>query len=215
MLRTPALLVLFGLTVWAADNGPVRESSAPAIIGLAMTAFYNGYLYSTEPHHVLTVFAPDGNELFSLPLPGHGNGNVSVESVAVDSNGMLAVAWRDTPNAGIDIREASGTLLRTIDTGRYVPAHLSFAANHALWAFGWQRDPEVPNTADKRDYPTVKKYSMDGKEVGAYLSKALFEAGLPPGMSESQRRRITVTDDRVGIEAVGKSAIRENGSNLI
>ena len=202
MLRTLPLLVLFGLTVWAADSGPVRESSVPAIIGIVMPAFYNGYLYSTEPHHVLTLFAPDGHELFSLPLPGCGNGNVSVESVAVDSNGMLAIAWQDRPNAGIDIRELSGALVRSIDTGRYVPAHLSFGAHHELWAFGWQRDPEVPNRADKRDYPTVRKYSMDGKEIGAYLSKAFFDNGLPPGMSESQRRCITVTGDRVGIEAV-------------
>ena len=201
MLRTLPLLVLFGPTVWAADNVPVRESSAPALIGMSMPGFYNAYLYSTEPRDILTLFAPDGHEFFRLPFAGRGNGWVSVESVAVDSNGMLAVAWRDTPNAGIDIREASGTLLRSIDTGRYVPAHLSFAANHALWAFGWQRDAEVPNTSDKRDYPTVRKYSMDGKEVGAYLSKSLF-GSLEPGMSESQRRCITVTGDRVGIEAV-------------
>jgi hypothetical protein len=48
----------------------------------------------------------------------------------------------------------------------------------------------------------VRKYSMDGKEIGAYLPPSLFpSAGLQPGAEISQERRITISSDRVGIEA--------------
>jgi hypothetical protein len=117
-----------------AADGPIRESSAPAFISRSMPAFYNGYLYSIEPHHVLTLFAPDGHELLSLPFEGHGDGPLAVESVATDADRTLAVAWQALPHAGIDIRDLSGTLVRSIDTGRYVPTHLSFGPDHALWA---------------------------------------------------------------------------------
>jgi hypothetical protein len=201
MLRTVTLLAFLSLPAWPA-NAPVQEASAPAIVGSVMPGFYNGYLFSAEPRHVLTLFAPDGHELFSLPFPGRGNGRVGIESVAVDSDGTLAVAWQDLPNAGIDIRDLSGTLLRSIDTGRFVPAHLSFGQDHSLWALGFQRDAAKPAYRDKQDYPIVRKYSLDGKEMGAYLSKSLFANGLAPGMNEWQKRRITVTADRVGVEAV-------------
>jgi hypothetical protein len=167
-----------------------------------MPGFYDGYLYSAEPRHMLTLFAPDGHQLFSLPIGGHGNGQVAVESAAVDTDGTLAVAWRDSPNAGIDMRDLSGTLLRSIDTGRYVPAHISFGTDHSLWALGYQRDASRPMYPDQQDYPIVRKYSRDDKETGAYLPRSLFPAGLPPGNNEWQSRRITVTADRVGVEVL-------------
>ncbi len=194
MLRTVPLLAVLSFPAWAASNAPVQESSAPAIVGAVLPGFYNGYLFSTEPRHVLTLFAPDGHELFSLPFAGHGNGKTGVESAAIDADGTLAVAWHDPPNAGIDIRDLSGTLIRSIDTGRYVPAHLAFGQHHSLWALGWQ--------SGKSDYSIVRRYSIDGKETGAFLPRSLFAAGLQPGMSEWQKRRITVTSDRVGVEAI-------------
>ena len=178
MLRIVPLLAFLSFPAWAASNAAVHEPSAPAIIGEVLPGFYDGYLYSTEPKHVLSLFAPDGRELFSLPFPGHGNGKVSIESVAIDGD-TLAVGWQDPPNAGIDIRESSGTLLRSVDTGLFVPAHLSFSQDHSLWALGWQRDRTQPARYDPQDYATVRKYSA-GKEVAAYLPKSLFAAGLQP-----------------------------------
>jgi hypothetical protein len=203
MFRTMILLALLSWPAWPAD-GPVREAWAPAFNGNYMPSFYNGYLYSAEPRDVLTLWAPDGRELFSLPFEGqgHGNGLVAIESIAIDSDNTLAVAWQDRPSAGIDIRDLSGKLVRTIDTGLYVPAHLAFGTDHFLWALGWQRNADDPATSARRDYPIVRKYSIDGKEIRAYLSKSLFPNGLQPGGSEWQRRGITVTADRVGIEVI-------------
>jgi hypothetical protein len=114
----------------------------------------------------------------------------------------LAVSWVDRPDAGIDIRDLSGTLLRSFSTGRFLPMHLSFGQDHSLWALGWQYD-EARFSEDKQDYRILRKYSIDSnKETGAYLPKSLFESGLPPGMEEWQRRRITVTADRLGVEVI-------------
>lgn len=203
MVRTIALLGIVSLPAWSA-SGPVSEASAPAIIGRIMPAIYNGYLYSCERDHV-TLFAPDGHFISTLRTEGRGNGKVKVESVAVDSDGTLAIAWVDQPNAGIDIRDSSGNLIRSMDTGRYLPMHVSFG-DHSLWAFGWEWDADRDWGFPAKDYQTVRKYSMDGKEIGAYLPRSLFPPGLQPGEEHWQERRITVTSDRVGIEASSGSA---------
>ncbi|MCU1338240.1 MAG: hypothetical protein JWO19_3821 [Bryobacterales bacterium] len=118
MVRAIVLLGVLCLPAWS-EGGPVMEASAPAIIGEVMPGFYNGYLYSCEPGHSVTLFAPDGHLFLTLRIGGQGNGRVKVESVAVDSDGTLAIAWVDQPNAGIDIRDSSGNLVRSIDTGKH------------------------------------------------------------------------------------------------
>src|ERR1700674_3247397 len=78
--------------------------------------------------------------------------------------------------------------------------HLSFG-DHSLWAFGWQRDADREWGFVAKDYQSVRKYSMDGKEIGTYLPRSLFPPGLPPGIEGWQERRITITSDRAGMEA--------------
>jgi hypothetical protein len=204
MVRAITLLSILSLPAWT-ENAPVSEASASAIIGALMPAFYNGYLYSRAPDNTVTLFAPDGHCVLNLVIEGRGNGRVSVESVAIDTDGTLAVGWVDAPNAGIDIRDPLGKLVRSIDTGIYLPMHLSFG-DHSLWAFGWQRDADKEWGFPANDYQTVRKYSMDGKLIGSYLPRSLFPPGLEPSEQGWQERRITVTGDRVGVEATsGKS----------
>ena len=199
MVRAIALLGILSLPAWS-GSGPVSEASAPAIINNILPAFYNGYLYSCYPGQVVTLFAPDGHLVLAVPIQGRGNGKVFLESVAIDSDGTLAVAWLDEPNAGIDIRDSSGNLIRSIDTGRYLPMHLSFG-DHALWALGWDRLVDRKRDGPAKDYQAVRKYSMDGKEIGAYLPRSMFPPGLEPSGSMVHDREITITSDRVGIDA--------------
>jgi hypothetical protein len=199
MFRSIVLLAILSLPAWSA-SGPVLEASSQAIIGRTMPGFYNGFLYACVPDHIVTLFAPDGHEVLTLPIQGRGNGKVSVESVAIDSDGTLAVAWADSPSAGIDIRDSLGNLVRSIDTGKYLPMHLSFG-DHSLWAFGFQLDADRAWGVPAKDYQTVRKYSTDGKQIGAYLPRSLFPPGLQPAEERWQERRITVTNDRVGVVA--------------
>jgi hypothetical protein len=196
------VLGLVGGAMWA-QGGPLREASSGALMGGVMPAFYDGYLYACVPDAMVNLFAPDGHNLASFAIQGGGNRKVRVLSVGIAPDQTLAVGWVDFPSAGIDIRDASGNLVRTIDTGRYIPAHLSFGPDHSLWSLGWQRDADTTRMKTaKEDHSIVRKYSMDGHQMGAYLARSLFPAGLEPGMSQWQERRITVTGDRVGIEAI-------------
>src|ERR1700677_520718 len=145
MRKAMTILAICALPAWAQQ---LREAFSPALIEHRMPSFYNGYLFSVAPQHVMTLFAPDGRLVLTLPILGQGNGHPSVQSVAIDGDGTLAVGWFDTPNAGIDIRDSLGNLLRTIDTGRYIPAHLSFANDHSLWSLGSQRDAAKPSYPD-------------------------------------------------------------------
>jgi hypothetical protein len=162
-------------------------------------AFYKGYIYwvgLAGDDSQLTIYAPDGHLAFSFETQ-----NGLVQNIAVDTDGSVAIAWQSQKSAGIDFRDSSGTLKRTIQTGRYVATHLAFAEDHSVWSLGWQCDADCTR-ADRRDYMTVRKYSSDGKESGAYLPRSLFPPGLEPGMSDWQRSTsIVVAHDRVGIWA--------------
>jgi hypothetical protein len=198
MRRATILLAIVSVSVWA-QSGTVREASSPLLVGHGRDrGFYNGYLYSAGLGGLrdsMTLFAPDGHVVATLVA---SKSKAVIDSIAIDSDGTLAVAWRD-PSQGIDIRSPNGSLIRTIDTGRYVAAHLSFGRDHSLWALGWERDA-VDYAVPAADYAILRKYSMDGKQTGEYLKRSLFRPGLEPGIAEWQHRKITVTDDRVGIE---------------
>jgi len=201
MVRLVTLLAVVSVSALS-ETGPLWEVRSSAVIGGSLIpAFYNGYLYSASPPNNLTLFAPDGRLSVNLLLQDHGNSKVNLMAVAVDADGSLAIGWKTQSNAGIDLHTPSGDLLRTIDTGRYEPAHLAFARDHALWSFGRQRDAKDPSRSDKQDYAMVRKYATSGKEVGAYLARSLFPAGLEPGMEAWQKHALTITEDRVGIQA--------------
>jgi hypothetical protein len=199
MRRAIALFGIVSLSTWA-QSQPVREVSTPALIAHGpLPAFYNGYLYSAGPsgqHDSMTLFAPDGHVVATVFA---SKSKAVIGSIAIGSDGTLAVAWGDLRSQGIDIRDSYGSLIRTIDTGRYVVMHLSFGANHSLWAMGWQRDADKPGMP-AADYAILRKYSLEGKQTGEYLKRSLFQSGLEAGIAEWQKRRITVTDDRVGVE---------------
>ena len=195
MLRILTLIGFLGSL--QAQNGALKESSAPAFIENLMPAFYNGYLYTIRPRHVLTLFAPDGHQMLTLPLIG--DDTVSILNVAVDSDTTLALSRRDETGSAIELRDALGNLLQSINTGRYIPAHVAFAEDHTIWSLGWQTDATKLRYPDRQDYMILRHYARDGKDMGAYLPRSLFPAGLEPGSIGWQAHGITVTGDRVGL----------------
>jgi hypothetical protein len=101
MVRVITLLAIVGACAWT-ESGPVRQMSAAAIIDDRMPAFYNGYLYSCRPAHIVTLFGPSGQIVLTVPIQVRGTDNVSVQSVAIDADGTLAIGWRSLSNSGID-----------------------------------------------------------------------------------------------------------------
>jgi hypothetical protein len=205
-LRTIALL-LFACSILAIAQ-PVRDvvSQAPVIPHSPTPAFCRGYEYFIESSNRVTLYFPDGTFATSFSIEGSNGITPNVEGVAVDSDGTFAVGWGAQSlsgkafSAGIEFLDTRGTVVRSITTGAYLPAHLTFAQDHSLWSFGIQREASDPRKV-AMDYLTVRHYASDGKEIGAYLPRSLFPPGLEPGMQHWQESRISVSGDRIGLWA--------------
>jgi hypothetical protein len=175
MFRIVPLLAFLSLPAWPA-NVPVQEASAPAIIGTVMPGFCNGYLFSADPSHVLTLFAPDGHELLSLPIQRPWQ-----------RRWTLAASWVDRHDTGIDIRDLSGKLVRSIDTGLFAAAHLvrpgPFIAGLGLAI----RRSQVER--GETGLPGIEEVLNRRKRYVRLSSRSLFATGLPPGDEEYQAGR--------------------------
>jgi hypothetical protein len=123
----------------------------------------------------------------------------TAQAIAVDTNGALAVAWATPSTGGIDLYDSSGSLVHTIQTGRYLPAYLSFAEDHCLWSLGRQMIGRPYNPA-RDNYMIVRKFLPNGQQAGAYLPRSQFPDGLEPA-DEAWRLMncITLSHDRVGL----------------
>jgi hypothetical protein len=184
-----------------AGNGPMREVTSQARReGLQpVPAFYQGYFYWIE-NDAVTVFAPDGHLAMAFAEEGG-----TPRAVAVDTDGTVAVAWGawdPKKGRGIDFRDSSGSVIRTIKTGLYLPHHLAFGEDHSLWSFGCEVDATSMHGISKQEYKMVRRYEPGGKEAGAYLARSLFPPGLDPGAQGWQWNSITVAHDRIGLWAV-------------
>lgn len=163
--------------------------------------FYNGYLFRVDPYDHIQLFSPEGRFLTRFNVQDHGDERGYVGSVAVDSDGTIAIGWgtRYGPT-GIEIRDAKGDLIRSIDTGLFFPDDVDFAADHSLWAFGWQR--VAPHSqVHAREFAMLRHYAPDGKEIHAFLPRSKFPKGLEPGTSQVQERRIYVMPGFIGLMA--------------
>lgn len=191
MLRSLALLGAVTY-VAAGANAQIREVTSEATDSGIHSRFFNGYIYwaGREP---LTIYTPDGH---LTPLVAPSNGTAQV--IAVDTDGTIAVAWSVRSAGGIDLH-SSGALVRTIQTGRYLPTALSFAEDHSLWSLGRQ-EVGSPFQPGRDDYMIVRKFLPNGQQAGAYLPRSLFPKGLEPG-DELWRLTncITVSRDKVGL----------------
>jgi hypothetical protein len=182
-------------------QSPVREVETGAVISGPLPGLANNHLYFIDmPDHV-RVFSPNGYSSIVIDLDGRGDERSYVQGIAIDSDGTIAVAWgtRRGPS-GIEVRDGSGTLLRTIDTGLFMPGSVAFDADHSLWSFGWQRaakGSQVP----ARDFGMLRRYSAAGNQMAAFLPRSVFPKGLEPGGAQAQEQRIHVMPDHLGLVA--------------
>ena len=203
-MRRTATLFAMCTFLWAQST---REVSTEAAIGSGpMPGLYKGYLYFVDPYDHVRLFSPEGHFLTRFDVQDHGDERGYIGGIAVDSDGMMiAVTWatRYGPS-GIEIRDAKGDLIRSIDTDLFMPGGVDFAADHSVWIIGWQR--AAPHSqVHAREFPMLRHYSLDGKEIHAFLPRSKFPQGLEPGTSQVQERRIFVTPDSIGLVAFSGS----------
>jgi hypothetical protein len=202
MLKLAVIVVLFLSSAVFAKEPDRAVTYGRSYGSEALPAFDKGYLLFTNKPNGVEVWDPDGKLVFQTevtsPLTAH------VMSMAIDSGGTVAVGVgyslaTQGYAGGIVFLDPSGKQIRFVETNRYVPSHVCFDANHNLWTFGWQRDTERNEMEDSQDYSLFRKYSLDGKQLGAFAQRSLFpRPGLTPGSPQGGLWRLRVSGDRVG-----------------
>ncbi len=175
-MRVVALLLAASFAGLA--QSPVRAVETGAVVSSGLPGLANGHLYFIDmPDHV-RVFSPNGYSSIVIDLDGRGDERAHVDGIAIDSDGTIAVAWgtRWGPS-GIEIRDGSGTLLRTLDTGLFMPGSVAFGTDHSLWVFGWQRAAKG-SQVHARDFGMLRHYSTAGKEMAAISAAVAVSQGL-------------------------------------
>jgi hypothetical protein len=165
--------------------------------------FDKGYLIFTNKPNGVEVWGPDGKLAFRTILTSRPE--LSIMNTAIDSDGTVAVsfAFSVAPRGyagGISVLDGTGREIRFMETDRYMPSSICFDSKHALWAFGWQRDAIRNENDDSEEYLLFRKFSPDGKQIGAYAPRSLFRKnpGLAPGTGQGGAWRLRASGDRVG-----------------
>lgn len=130
--------------------------------------------------HRVDVFAADGTLMYRVPAKVPGSDWAMIENAAVDSDGTMAAAVRGVSAAGIAggggiaLFDRTGTQIRFLDTGGYLPTQVAFGPDHSIWTIGWLAGNGARLTAD---YSTLRNYAQDGRELGEFLPRASFPYG--------------------------------------
>lgn len=193
MLKPFTLLIVF-VQMAIAATPLIREVTSDAT-GASGTppSFFKGYMYWAG-RELFRIYTPDGHQAPPVS-PSRG----TAEAIAVDTDGTLAIAWNTPAAGGIDIRDSSGALVRTIQTGPYWPTQLAFAEDHCLWSLGWKIIGR-PLNLGRDDYMIVRKFLPNGEQAGAFLPRSLFPDGLEPGGPDVRPSNcIVFSHDRVGL----------------
>ena len=189
------LFFLCSMLVAAAD----REMTSPALFPQTPPFFDKGYLIARpQPSNRFTLFGRDGAQMFETSIVIPGRPNPSITRFAIDTGDRIAVGLAWQTGGGIAFVDMTGKLTSFVDLGRYMPSKICFDTNHDLWAFGWQRDELVPANASATDYFQVRKFSKDGRPLGAFLPRGMFPRGLQPGNGVGI---LAAAKDRIGMMA--------------
>src|SRR5579862_2216820 len=207
MIRAFAAWYLIATSLGAVE--PIRQVTSQVTLAgnQPEPAFYNGYVYWIEPgNRSFLLYAPDGRRALAASISSATPEPILTANLAIDTDGTIAVSRAYgggiAPGSAIDLFEANGRPLGSIGTGLYAATQVTFGPDHTVWAFGWEWSPGKPAfVRATTDYMTVRQFSRDGRQMGAWLPRSTFPKGLEPASESWQARRITVIEDRVGLLA--------------
>jgi hypothetical protein len=140
--------------------------------------FDHGYLVVYDWDHRIDVFSPDGALMYSVAAQVPGSDWADIENGAVDEDGMLAAAVRAVSapgrarGGGIALFDRTGRQIGFFDTGEYLPTQVAFGPDHSIWTLGWLGGETTASLT--ADYRVLRKYAQDGRQLGAFLPRALF-----------------------------------------
>ncbi len=180
------LLTTLALVSTAFAGEPVKDVFYLASFFHSIPKFDQGYVFEIPKWDDVLIFGRDGGRVCE-PTLTWTSGVLSILDAAADTHGGFAVSLVYRNEAGerqgaIAFLDPSCKQIRTVETGRYVPAHVCFAPSGELWALGEERTPddfEAPYS-----YMIFRKYGADGKETGRFVSRSTFPGrGAPGGRS--------------------------------
>jgi YD repeat-containing protein len=185
----------------------VRELVYPGAVtlgGQTVPRYDKGYLLYLDRTKTLEVFRPDGQLAYRLTVSCPPAATTcSTLTAAADSRGTVAVTVGYLKSGGggggIQLFSPDGKPGRFIDTDRLVPGMICFDREGNLWTLGWQRDSLRYDTEDQNDHPMVRKFSLDGKELGRFLPRSLWTGPKSsPGAGSGGYWRMEAAADRIG-----------------
>jgi hypothetical protein len=174
-IRFLLTVVLSGASA-AAQVHDVNYQASLAPLNTTPT-FDHGYLVVYDWDNRVDVFAPDGTLMYKVSAKVPGSARAGIENGAVDSDGTMAAAVRGVSadgipgGGGIALFDRTGSQIRFLGTGGYLPTQVAFGADHSIWTIGWLWGNAANLTAD---YPTLRNYAQDGRELGEFLPRASF-----------------------------------------
>jgi hypothetical protein len=184
--------------------------------GCRVPGFDKGYLFQlknsgTAPPDGLAVFDPKGMLAYQIDItapdgsPGHLRPRAETDAADTDGTVLLPIFYGGyggnghVKGGGIVVLDPYGKEIRFVDTARFLPDAACFGPDHSIWVMGTQfaplRDGDSIDHVEPGDYNLVRKYSLDGKQIGAFVARSSFPAGLPPASAGWMR----ASGSRVGV----------------
>jgi hypothetical protein len=175
--------------------------------------FDHGYLVVYDRDESVDVYASDGSLRYKASAHGPDGSHAWIRNAAVDADGTLALSVEyplscnvaglgliALRSGGIAIFDQAGVEARFIDTRcDYWPTQVAFATDHSLWAIGSLGRTKASMTAD---YLTLRHYSQNGEQVGAFLPRASFPHPDDPHMEPLILPMIGLWELRVANERI-------------
>lgn len=158
---------------------PRNQSGAPAWLseyGFSAWAPDGSLAYQTS------IEVPDGSHPVAYDLDFNAEGEAVVAASALSDQSKLL--------AGLLFLDRTGRQTGFTSTFPYFPGHLAIAPDGSIWTLGWQNNHE--------DYRMVRHFSAGGAQLGAFLPRSAFPAGIEPG-GPGAGPQISATSDRIDV----------------
>lgn len=205
MTRVLAFGALLALVVVARDGSKVVQSSRPFTAGEPLPVMDHGWVVFLDRNSpIVSVQRADGTPAYTTTIQLPTGVVPTLSDAAVDPQGRaaVAIAYRggETGVEGaILLLDTSGKQIALHSTGRYLPDHLCFDSDGAIWTAGWQRDLVKMDMEDEQDYAVIRRFNNKGEQTGSFVNRSTFpRPGLSPGSGIRGQWAIRWSRDRIG-----------------
>jgi hypothetical protein len=186
-------LTLFAGAILAADRQVTYQGDlSPLNI---VPSFDHGYVIVWDRNtdgekqlKTISVFGPDGSRLYQTAIGVPNQKYISLLNGAADTDGTVAVVFQNP--GGFAVLDPMGRQIHTVITAPYEPSQICFAPDHSIWLEGAEG-------LGGAEYMIFRKYSLDGHELGRFVSSSKFAAKVP------------------AVTSIGGRAIRASASGIV